>query len=185
MPRATLPSACGAPAAGVVQSATWQRCRVHFMRNVLEARRPTGAGASSLPSSPRRLSRTMLQRRAQWRVIADQFRPKAPKLAALMDGAEPDALAYVTFPSSTGPSSLDQSAGAADRREQAAYRGDRHLPPTRRRSGLWCVCRKRRIKSSFPNLRPSGSYTTKPDANHVARQQSAWLWGSHMSGSRF
>ena len=34
----------------------------------------------------------------QWRRIADQLRPKLPKLAALMDEAEPDVLAYMTFP---------------------------------------------------------------------------------------
>ncbi len=34
----------------------------------------------------------------QWRRIADQLRPKVPKLAALMDEAEPDVLAYMTFP---------------------------------------------------------------------------------------
>ena len=34
----------------------------------------------------------------QWRAVADQMRPKLPKLAALMDEAEPDVLAYMTFP---------------------------------------------------------------------------------------
>ena len=38
------------------------------------------------------------QARAQWRHIADQLRPKAPKLAILMDDAEPDVLAYMSFP---------------------------------------------------------------------------------------
>ena len=36
--------------------------------------------------------------RQQWRRVADQLRPKVPKLAALMDEAEPDVLAYMTFP---------------------------------------------------------------------------------------
>ena len=35
---------------------------------------------------------------AQWRSVADQLRPKLPKLAALMDEAETDVLAYMTFP---------------------------------------------------------------------------------------
>ena len=30
--------------------------------------------------------------------VADQLRPKLPKLAALMDYAEPDVLAYMSFP---------------------------------------------------------------------------------------
>ena len=34
----------------------------------------------------------------QWRAVADQIRPKVPKLAAIMDDAEPDVLAYMTFP---------------------------------------------------------------------------------------
>ncbi len=34
----------------------------------------------------------------QWRVVADQLRPKVPKLAELMDRAEADVLAYMSFP---------------------------------------------------------------------------------------
>jgi putative transposase len=34
----------------------------------------------------------------QWRRVADQLRPKVPKLAVLMDEAEEDVLAYMTFP---------------------------------------------------------------------------------------
>ena len=36
--------------------------------------------------------------KTQWRQVADQLRPKASKLANLMDQAEPDVLAYMTFP---------------------------------------------------------------------------------------
>jgi putative transposase len=36
--------------------------------------------------------------KAQWRRVADQIRPKVPKLAALMDEAETDVLAYMAFP---------------------------------------------------------------------------------------
>ena len=35
---------------------------------------------------------------AQWRSVADQIRPKVPKLATIMDEAEPDVLAYIAFP---------------------------------------------------------------------------------------
>jgi transposase-like protein len=34
----------------------------------------------------------------QWRQVADNLRPKVEKLAALMDAAEPDVLAFMTFP---------------------------------------------------------------------------------------
>ena len=34
----------------------------------------------------------------QWRAVADQIRPKVSKLGAIMDDAETDVLAYMTFP---------------------------------------------------------------------------------------
>ena len=36
--------------------------------------------------------------RKQWREVADQARPRVPKLAGLMDNAEADVLAYMGFP---------------------------------------------------------------------------------------
>ena len=61
--------------------------------------RAAKAAASSPPSSPRRSPRTMPKAaRTQWRKIADQLRPKLPKLATFLDEAEADVLAYMTFP---------------------------------------------------------------------------------------
>jgi putative transposase len=63
-------------------------------------RMPARVGCSSSPpSSPLRLPRTMSrQQRPQWRRVADQHRPKLPKLATFLDEAETDVLAYMTFP---------------------------------------------------------------------------------------
>ena len=36
--------------------------------------------------------------RATWRHVADQFRPRFPKLAAMMDDSEADVLSYMAFP---------------------------------------------------------------------------------------
>jgi putative transposase len=36
--------------------------------------------------------------RTQWRRVADQLRPKLPKLATFLDESETDVLAYMTFP---------------------------------------------------------------------------------------
>ena len=33
----------------------------------------------------------------EWRAVADQIRPKVPKLAVIMDDAESDVLAHMTF----------------------------------------------------------------------------------------
>lgn len=40
---------------------------------------------------------------AQWRAVAEQIRPKVPKLATIMDDVEPDVLAYMTFPKEHRP----------------------------------------------------------------------------------
>ena len=40
----------------------------------------------------------MFCRLKDWRQVADQLRPKVPKLAVLMDEAEHDVLAYMSFP---------------------------------------------------------------------------------------
>lgn len=34
----------------------------------------------------------------QWRAVADQIWSKVPKLATILDDAEPDVLTYITFP---------------------------------------------------------------------------------------
>src|SRR5437763_3791151 len=81
-----------------VFTATWQCCRVHFMRNAL-----AHAGRSGRRVVPAFIATAFAQddakqAKAQWRRVADQLRPKLPKLAALMDQVEPDVLAYMSFP---------------------------------------------------------------------------------------
>lgn len=81
-----------------VLSATWQRCRVHVMRNVLAHAGKSGRRVVSAFIATAFAQDDAEAARAQWRHVADQLRPKVPKLAALMDEAEPDVLAYMTFP---------------------------------------------------------------------------------------
>jgi transposase-like protein len=81
-----------------VMHATWQRCRVHFMRNV-----SAHAGKSACRVVSAFMSAAFAQddaaaAREQWRKVADQLRPKLPKLATLLDEAETDVLAYMDFP---------------------------------------------------------------------------------------
>jgi transposase-like protein len=81
-----------------VMSATWQRCRVHFMRNVLAHAGRSGRRVVSAFIATAFAQDDAEAARQQWRRVADQLRPKVPKLAALMDTAEPDVLAYMGFP---------------------------------------------------------------------------------------
>jgi putative transposase len=81
-----------------VLSATWQRCRVHFMRNALAHAGKSGRRVVSAFIATAFAQDDAEAAKTQWRRVADQLRPKVPKLAALMDEAEPDVLAYMTFP---------------------------------------------------------------------------------------
>lgn len=78
--------------------ATWQRCRVHFMRNALAHAGKSGRRVVSAFIATAFAQETPEAASQQWRSVADQVRPKLPKLATLMDDAEPDVLAYMTFP---------------------------------------------------------------------------------------
>ncbi len=81
-----------------VLNATWQRCRVHFMRNVLAHAGKSGRRVVSAFIATAFAQETPAAASAQWRSVADQIRPKVPKLATIMDEAEDDVLAYMTFP---------------------------------------------------------------------------------------
>ncbi len=81
-----------------VLRATWQRCRVHFMRNVLAHAGKSGRRVVSAFIATAFAQDDAGAAKTQWRKVADQLRPKLPKLAALMDEAKPDVLAYMTFP---------------------------------------------------------------------------------------
>jgi putative transposase len=81
-----------------VLGATWQRCRVHWMRSAL-AHVPKGQQSVVAAA----LRQAFLQAdqdgaRQVWRQVADQLRPRWPKLSALMDESEHDVLAYLGFP---------------------------------------------------------------------------------------
>ena len=81
-----------------VFSATWQRCRVHFMRNALAHAGKSGRRVVSAFIATAFAQDDAGAARMQWRKVADQLRPKLPKLAVLMDDAEADVLAYMAFP---------------------------------------------------------------------------------------
>jgi transposase-like protein len=81
-----------------VLHATWQRCRVHFMRNALAHASRQGRRVASAFIATAFAQDDAEAARLQWRKVADQLRPKVQKLARLMDEAEPDVLAYMTFP---------------------------------------------------------------------------------------
>lgn len=88
-----------AAARKILQGASWQRCRVHFARNVL-ARVPKGhqdVVAAALRTvfvhpNPQEIA-------AAWDRTADMFARQFPKVKELMDTAKGDVLAFSAFPS--------------------------------------------------------------------------------------
>ena len=81
-----------------VLHATWQRCRVHFMRNLLahsgrNGRRLTAAFVGTIFAQE-----TKAAAKQQWRKVVNQLAPSLPKLAVFMDEAEEDVMAYMHFP---------------------------------------------------------------------------------------
>jgi len=81
-----------------VLTATWQRCRVHFMRNILAHAGRSGRRVVSAFVATAFAQDDAEKASRQWRLVADQLRPKVPKRAALMDEAEHDVLATMSFP---------------------------------------------------------------------------------------
>jgi len=81
-----------------VLTATWQRCRVHFMRNLLAHSGRSGRRVVSAFVATAFAQDDAAAAHQQWRRVADHLRPKVPKLSGLMDEAEHDVLAYMDFP---------------------------------------------------------------------------------------
>jgi transposase-like protein len=84
--------------AATLPGASWQRCRTHFMRNLL----------TRVPKSAQSFVATMVRTifaqpdadtvREQHRRIVDQLEQRFPEAAALLDEAAPDLLAFTGFP---------------------------------------------------------------------------------------
>ena len=104
-----------------VLGASWQRCRVHFMRNALAHANKNGRRVVSAFIATAFAQGSPDAAGKQWRQVADQLRAKLPKLAALLDEAEVDVLAFMSFPkehwdkiSSTNP--IERPNGEIKRR---------------------------------------------------------------------
>jgi putative transposase len=88
------------PVVSKVLTANWQRCRVHFMRNALAHAGKSGRRVVSAFIATAFAQDDAEAARLQWRKVADQLRPSIAKLARLMNEAEPDVLAFMSFPTS-------------------------------------------------------------------------------------
>jgi len=82
----------------VLTGAVWQRCRVHFMRNVLS--QVPKSSQSMVSSIIRTIFEHQTQEEAilQLRQVVNQLHGKFPKAMEILEQAESDVLAYMAFP---------------------------------------------------------------------------------------
>lgn len=84
--------------AAVLQGASWQRCRVHFMRNALA---PVPKTAQQLVAASIRtvfVQPDAASAKEQWGRVIESFRGKFDRVAQLLEEAAHDVLAYLAFP---------------------------------------------------------------------------------------
>ncbi len=81
----------------------WQRCTVHFLPDMLghvsRAQQPLVSGAIRGTFT----ATTGAQARQRLGQVADQLRPHTPKVARLLEDAEPELLAFYAFPAEHWP----------------------------------------------------------------------------------
>ncbi|MDQ2106742.1 IS256 family transposase [Azospirillum isscasi] len=165
-------------AASKVLGATLQRCRVHCMRNLLAC---VGKAHQTMVAATIRTAfaqETAEAAHEQWRRVADSLRPRFSKLAALMDEAEFDVLAYMAYPKdlrsklhSTNP--LERLNGEIKRRTNVVgvFPGERAV---RRLVGAllleqhdeWAVCRRYMTMESLIEL----CHPPATDPLHIAAE---------------
>jgi putative transposase len=81
----------------------WQRCRVHFMRNLLAH---VAQGKKELVAATVRTALaqpTQEEAKRQWREVSRALEPSFPKVTALMAEAQEDVLAYMAHPKEVWP----------------------------------------------------------------------------------
>lgn len=82
----------------VLNGVSWQRCRVHFMRNA--AAKLTKAAQPEFLDRLKKAFQQPTQKEAKeaFKVLADETRRKHPGFAALLDEGADDVLAFMAFP---------------------------------------------------------------------------------------
>ena len=116
-----------------VLGAPWQRCTVHFLRDLrghVRKDQHDALGAMIRPIFT--ADATATQARERLRDAVGQLERRLPKIAAMLEEAEDDVLAFYAFPAEHWPKLRShESARALQPRDRPAHRRRRHLPRRR------------------------------------------------------
>lgn len=82
----------------VLTGVAWQRCQVHFMRNVLSQVPQKQKGMVAAITRTIFMQEDKKAAKECLRAVADQLRPKFPKAASVVELAENEVLVYMEFP---------------------------------------------------------------------------------------
>ena len=120
----------------------WQRCTVHFLRDMLghvsRAQQPLVSGAIRGVFT----ATSAAEARERLGQVADQLRAHAPKVARLLEDAEADLLAFYGFPAEHWPSSGAPTRWSGSTARSAGARMWWGSSPTTPRCCAWpgCCC---------------------------------------------
>jgi transposase-like protein len=115
-----------------VIGATWQRCRVHFMRNALAhvPRKQHSMVAAVIRTAF--VQENQQEARQQWRETADKLRERFAKVAELMDSAEGRRACLHELPErALASAGIDEFPGAIEQGNQTPLAGGGYLPEQR------------------------------------------------------
>ena len=161
----------------MLSGAAWQRCRVHFMRNLLAtvpqaAREPIAAIVRTIFAQPDHASAL-----AQLHKVADGLRTRLPAgRRAARGGRRGHPGAHALSRGAPPAAAQHESAGAAEQGDQAPLERRRHLPQRPRQRSAWSApsCSSRttngRSPSGATSARSRWSSSTSPSLSTTARR---------------
>ena len=138
----------------VLSGAAWQRCRVHFMRNLL-ATVPQARGSRSRRSSGRSSRSPITRARmTQLHKVADGLRARFPAGGGAARGGRRGHPGAQALPAGASPAAAQhESVGAAEQGDQAPVERRRDLPERPRPSFAWSApsCSSRTMNGRSPS----------------------------------
>ena len=141
-----------------VLACPWQRCTVHFVRDMLAHCRRDQRGLVS--AALREVFNAEDRDHARERVghVLERLAPVAPKVCQLLEEAEEDLIAFYQLPQSTGPSSgRPTRSSVSTKRSAAAPMWSASSPTTPRSSASPAPCCPNRTTSDSSNVATSRS----------------------------